>query len=554
LPEVSVLAGGQTGYGIDSAGVLISRLFSRLGYRIYLKHDYPSLIRGGHQFVIVRASKDQIAAHSDLVDIVLAFNQDAIDLHKTNLKENTLIIYDSARVQLDGLSQSTVINLNVREILDAAGASPAMDRFCLIGALCRALQIDFVFLEELILKFDAELAELKLRTARMGYDQARPVDTLQPLAQPVLPALNGCQAMGLGLLKAGMQAYIGYPMTPVSPLLELFAGLEPEFGLHVVLPESEIAVMLSALGYSYMGVKNAVGTSGGGFSLMVEGLGLAGQAELPVVVVMAQRSGPSTGMPTYTAQTDLHFVLHAGHGEFPRLVVAPGDADEAYYWAGVAMNKAWYYQMPAFILVDRTVCLNMYSFDSQSVPELEDEPPILWQGPGRYQRYQKTENGISPLAFPPLPGQAVKTNSYVHDEYGVVSENPAIAKGVVDKGLLKERHLAEELLSWPAVKVYGQGSEALLCWGSNKGVCIEVAGKLGLKVIQLLVLAPFPSQALAEALDGVERLISVECNATGQLAQLLEQNRFHVDEQILKYDGRPISLEDLETSLRRVMK
>lgn len=554
MPEVSLLAGGQTGYGIDSAGVLISRLFSRLGYRIYMQHDYPSLIRGGHQFVIVRTSREQIAAHSDRVDFVLAFNQDAFDLHKTKFKENTLVIYDSARVQLDGWPQSAAIALNVRKILGAAGVSPAMDRFCLVGALCRALQIDFGFLEEVILKFDADLAELKLHVARQGFDQARPVHTLQPLAHPVLPVLNGCQAMGLGLLKAGMQAYVGYPMTPVSPLLELFAELEPEFGLQVVLPESEIAVMLSALGYSYMGVKNAVGTSGGGFSLMVEGLGLAGQAELPVVVVMGQRSGPSTGMPTYTAQTDLHFVLHAGHGEFPRFVVAPGDADEAYYWAGIAMNKAWYYQMPAFILADRTVCLNLYSFDNQAEPELEDEAPVLWQGEGRYQRYQQTGNGVSPLAFPPLPGQAIKTNSYVHDEYGVVSEDPAIAAGVTDKGLLKERHLAAELQALPAVKVYGQGSAALLCWGSNKGVCIEVARKLGLKVIQLLVLAPFPVRGVAEALERIETLISVECNATGQLAQLLEQNRFQVDEQILKYDGRPFSLEDLETEVRRVIE
>ena len=554
MQEFSVLAGGQTGYGIDSAGLLISRLFSRLGYRIYMKNDYPSLIRGGHQFVIVRGSQDHIAAHSDLVDIVLAFNQDAIALHKTSFKENTLLICDSARVKIAGWAPPNVIALNVGEILKAAGGAPAMDRFCMIGGLCRALQIDFVILEELIRKFDAELAEKKLQIARMGFDLARTGKTMPPLAQPVLPVLNGCQAMGLGLLQAGMQAYVGYPMTPVSPLLELFAELEPELGLQVVLPESEIAVMLSALGYSYMGVKNAVGTSGGGFSLMVEGLGLAGQAELPVVVVMGQRSGPSTGMPTYTAQTDLHFVLHAGHGEFPRLVVAPGDAEEAYYWAGVAMNKAWYYQMPALILADRTVCLNLYSFDSQSAPELEDEPPVRWSEQGSYQRYQPSDNGISPLAFPPLPGQAVKTNSYVHDEYGVVSEDPGVAKGVADKGLLKERHLAQELQALPAVKVYGQGPAALLCWGSNKGVCLEVARKLELKVIQVLVLAPFPVKAVTEALDGVETLLSVECNATGQLAQLLEQNRFHVNERILKYDGRPFSLEDLETAVRRVMK
>lgn len=393
-----------------------------------------------------------------------------------------------------------------------------------------------------------------MKIARQGYARTQQVTILEQLLQPVLPVLNGCQAIGLGLLKAGLQAYVAYPMTPVSPILELFACLEPEFELQVVLPESEIAVMLMATGYAYMGVKNAVGTSGGGFSLMVEGLSLAGQAELPVVVVLGQRSGPSTGMPTYTAQANLGFVLTAGHGEFPRLIVAPGDAEEAYYWSGVALNKAWQYQMPAFILADKTLCLNHYSFDIKQAPELHEEQPVLWDGEGQYRRYRQTDNGISPLAFPPLAGQVVKTNSYVHDEFGIISEEPAVVKAVTDKGLLKERYLAEELQAWETVKVYHEGVCALLCWGSNKGVCLEIAQQLGLKLIQLVVLAPFPTQALRDALQGVEQLISVEGNAKGQLAILLQQHGFQVDKQIHKYDGRPFSLEDLANAVWEALK
>ncbi|KAF1083749.1 2-oxoglutarate oxidoreductase subunit KorA [Sporotomaculum syntrophicum] len=554
MQQISVLAGGKTGYGIDSAGLIISRLFSRLGYQVYMNNDYPSQIRGGHQFVIVRAATHKIAAHSDQVDVVLAFNQDALDLHQSSLKDNTLVIYDSAKVQVDGLPQSAFQGLDVGGILKAENGSPDMDRYCMIGGLCRALNIDLGLLEELLRKHDAKLWEQKMKVARQGYARTQQVTTLEQLLQPVLPVLNGCQAIGLGLLKAGLQAYVAYPMTPVSPILELFACLEPEFELQVVLPESEIAVMLMATGYAYMGVKNAVGTSGGGFSLMVEGLSLAGQAELPVVVVLGQRSGPSTGMPTYTAQADLGFVLTAGHGEFPRLIVAPGDAEEAYYWSGVALNKAWQYQLPAFILADKTLCLNHYSFDIKQAPELHEEQPVLWDGKDQYRRYRQTDNGISPLAFPPLAGQVVKTNSYVHDEFGIISEEPAVAKAATDKGLLKERYLAEELQAWETVKVYHEGVCALLCWGSNKGVCLEIAQQLGLKLIQLVVLAPFPTQALRDALQGVEQLISVEGNAKGQLAILLQQHGFQVDKQIHKYDGRPFSLEDLANAVWEALK
>ncbi|MEN6349407.1 MAG: 2-oxoacid:acceptor oxidoreductase subunit alpha [Syntrophomonas sp.] len=552
MREISVLVGGVTGDGINDAGALIGRLFNRLGYRIYMYNDFPSLVKGGHNFVIVRAADTYIAAHSDRVDAIIAMNQDAIDLHENRLTAKTLLIYDKENCNVQKLSQPT-FDVPVSQLAGGDNVPAPLKNICMICVLGKMVGVKWGLLADLLEKHSPQDLGRKLEIGRRAYDLAGHHFNLAKLNQPGVPVLSGSQAISLGLLKAGLQAYVAYPMTPTSPILEYLASVAPDFGLQVVPPESEIAVMLMALGYAYMGKKTAVGTSGGGFSLMVEGLGLAGQAELPVVVVMGQRAGPSTGMPTYTAQTDLHFVLNASQGEFPRFIAAPGDANEAYYWSGVALNIAWKYQMPAFVLSDKTLGLGMFSFDSGIVEELKEEQPALWDGTGRYRRYQLNGNGISPMAFPPLPGQVVKINSYVHDEDGITSEEPSIAKGGTDKRFLKERRLAEELEAYETVKVYGQGKTALLCWGTNKGVCMETAARFNVKVIQVVVLSPFPQETLTEAMEGVEKVISVECNALGQLAILLRQHGFHVDETILKYDGRPFSLEDLESQVKKVM-
>jgi 2-oxoglutarate ferredoxin oxidoreductase subunit alpha len=400
-----------------------------------------------------------------------------------------------------------------------------------------------------------------LLIARQGYEQAEQFcridalllgsseSTLAPMGHRSL--LTGNQAISLGLIQAGLGAYVAYPMTPSSSVLDFMARYAADFGLKVIHPESEIAVMLMALGFSYAGVKSAVGTSGGGFCLMTEGLSLAGMAELPVVVVMAQRAGPSTGLPTYTAQGDLHFVLHAGQGEFPRLIVAPGDAMQAYIWAGRALNLAWKYQIPSIIMSDKTLSESLYSFDGYVDGEAKEEPLILWDGNGRYKRYLQTDSGVSPLAFPPQKGQAIKTDSYMHDQQGITSEDPGVTREMSEKRQKKGQSLAREMEEYKTVKVYGQASSnrALLFWGSNKGVCLEAAERLGLRAVQVLVLSPFPKRRLIEALQGVERLLAVECNAAGQLADLAACYGIKVDDRILKYDGRPFSLEDLLKSL-----
>jgi 2-oxoglutarate ferredoxin oxidoreductase subunit alpha len=569
MDNFSTLIGGIAGEGINEAGLTVARLFSRLGYHIYMYYDYPSLIRGGHNFSIVRASRQKIAAHMDQIDVLVALNQETVEKHKSRLKDSSFVIYDADKVKLDD-TMHRGFGLTITQILKEANAPAVMKNTCIIGGYCKVVGIDWPFLEDVLKKHIPKMLELNMQVARQGYDQATEFCRIDRSADSHLekqteePIITGNQAIGLGLIKAGLGAYVAYPMTPSSSVLDFMAKFGPEFGIKVIHPESEIAVMLMAQGFAYAGVKAAVGTSGGGFCLMTEGLSLAGMAEMPVVVVMAQRTGPSTGLPTYTAQGDLHFVLNAGQGEFPRFIVAPGDAEEAYYWAGVALNLAWKYQVQSFILTDKTVSESQYSFDIDLAGDLGGErkeqaehSSLLWDGQGEYKRYRYTDTGVSPLAFPPQKGQVIKTDSYTHDEGGITSEDPQISRETSDKRQRKGQFLAIELERYETVKVFGNEKSkiALLCWGSNKGVCREAALKLGLRVIFVQVLSPFPERKLKSALQGVERLMAVECNSTGQLARLAGFYGIKIQAQdlILKYDGRPFSVEDLMAQLRRAL-
>ena len=553
MEEFSILIGGIAGDGINEAGLTAARLMSRLGYRIYMCYDYPSLIRGGHNFSIVRACSQRIGAMRDEVDLLVALNQDTIERHAERLKGSAFIIYDADKVK-DRVPAEKSCGIPVTEILKDEGAMPVMKNSCILGAFCRTTGIAWPVLEGVLRKHIPKNVELNLRVARRGYDAAREFCRIDKLDSSPEPIISGNQAISLGLIRAGLEAYVAYPMTPSSSILDSMAQWAEEFGLKVIHPESEIAVILMAEGFAYAGARAAIGTSGGGFCLMTEALSLAGMAEIPLAIVMAQRTGPSTGLPTYTAQGDLHFVINAGQGEFPRLVVAPGDAEDAYLWSAAALNLAWKYQIPAFILSDKIVSESQYSLPSDLAEKAEPlAPPLLWEGQGRYHRYSPSENGVSPLAHPPQKGQVIKADSYMHDSAGITTEDPKITREMSEKRMLKARSLARELEGYETVKLFGEekGRTCLLFWGSNKGVCKEAAERLRLRAAQLLVLWPFPEQRLKNALKGVERLIAVECNCTGQMAMLCRQHGIDVDEMILKYDGRPFSLNDLSLELER---
>jgi len=556
MNDFSIVIGGKAGFGIDKSGNIIGRILNNLDLRIYIYRDYPSLIRGGHTFSVIRVSEKLISAHQDQIDFLLALNQDTFNFHKSRLQDNSVVIYDSDTVKIEGLNPSIKAEgIPVAKIIKEESATEIMRNTCIIGAFVKAAGVSWDLLVEIFNKEFTQDTELNLRIARRGFDQAQESIRIEPKSQIKLPLLSGNQAVALGLIKAGLSTYISYPMTPTSPILHFLAEVGHEFSLKVIHPESEIGVILMALGFAYAGEKTAVGTSGGGFCLMTEGISLAGMAELPVVVVVGQRPGPSTGLPTYSAQTDLNFVLSAGHGEFARFVVAPGDAEEAYFWSAQALNFSWKYQTPAFVLTDKNLGESTFNFDLDSVGEIKEEEILAWDGVLPYKRYLDTKDGVSPLVSVADKDAVVKVNSYEHDESGITTEDAFITTKMQDKRLRKTKFMIEDLVGFETVKVYGdkESSTAILCWGSNKGVCIELAQELGLKVIQPVVLCPFGVQHFEMAMAGVDKLINIENNASAQLGKMVENLGYEIAADILKYDGRPFTVEELRGKLKKVL-
>ncbi|PKL62939.1 MAG: pyruvate ferredoxin oxidoreductase [Methanomicrobiales archaeon HGW-Methanomicrobiales-2] len=550
MTEYSVLIGGKAGEGINTAGLSIAGLFSRLGYRTYMYFDYPSLIRGGHNFAIIRASERTIGAHRTQVDVLLAFDQNSIDNHRQRVHDATTVVYDASQVM-----RAEGYGLPLDRIVEEEKAPPITGNSAMLGALTRVAGIGREVLEDVIRgSVPAKHLEANLRVAGRGYDAAGDVFTVEPLERPSLPVLTGNEVTGLGLVHGGLESYVAYPMTPTSNLLHFLAGHAEDLAIKVLHPENEISVILMALGLAYAGEKAAVGTAGGGFCLMTEGLSLAGMSEIPVTIVMGQRPGPSTGMPTYTSQTDLHFVLNAGQGEFPRLVVAPGDLAETYAWSATALMLSWRYQVPAIILTDKTLAEGAYSFDVGAIIEPPDPEPVLWDGTGEYRRYARTEDGVSPLAFPGREGAVVKVSSYAHDEIGFTTEAVEGVTALQEKMFRKGESLKAELSTYPTVRSYGprDAGKTIICWGSEKSACIEAAERFGAQVVQPLVLAPFPARQWKEAMIGAGKVACVENNATGQLARLLRQQGFDPGRPVLKHDGRPFAVDELEARLLEV--
>ena len=548
--EVSVLIGGKAGEGISSAGQIIAHLLGQLGYRIHMYFDYPSLIKGGHNFAIIRGARGMIGAVRNSVDIILALDQETLRVHEGRLNDHGVVVYNT-----DIARYPPGIGIPIRSILSAEEAPAVMGNAAILGAFVKAAGIEWTVAERVLTKSFRKGTDQNLRVARRAYDASEERLRIPATGMPGLPVFTGNEAMGIGLVEAGLGVYLAYPMSPTSNLLHFLAGYSEEVRARVIQPESEIAVILAALGCAYAGTRAAVGTSGGGFSLMVEALGLAGMAELPVVIVLGQRAGPSTGLATYTAQADLGFAVHAGHGEFPRLVIAPGDAEESRIWIRAAMDLAWKYQLPALFLPDRIICEGMYSLDPSVAMEYRADPVLAGSDAHPYLRYALTDSGISPIRFPPVKGEVIRVNSHAHDTDGITTEDPGITRAMADKRHRKMLGLAAEIEGMHPVNVAGNpdAKTGILCWGSNKGICAELGETLGLRVVQPVALWPFPEKSFAKAMDGIERFFGVETNETGQLASLVRQYGYRADGMVLKYDGRPFMLDELELELRKVI-
>jgi 2-oxoglutarate ferredoxin oxidoreductase subunit alpha len=426
-----------------------------------------------------------------------------------------------------------------------------MANTAMIAAFAKTVGIEFELFKKVLEKEIKRDLDINLKIAEKAYNQVEEKIKLEKLDNTPLPLITGNEALALGAARAGLDIYFAYPMTPATGILHFLAG--HKLGVETIQLENEISVIISALGSAYAGKRSMVGTSGGGFALMTEGISFAAIAELPVVIVNSQRPGPATGVPTYTGQSDLNFVLNAGHGDIVKFTVAPKDADECYEWGGRLLNLAWKYQTPTVLLIDKEISESTFNLE---VKDIKKEEALLWNNEGEYKRYEITENGISSLAF---PGQnaVIKVTSYEHDESGLtVEESEEEIVAMQEKRIRKFEAMQEEVnLMGDAIKVYGKkdSKDVLITWGSSTGPSIEAAESLDLKVVQIVILEPFPQVQVYNELEGAENVICVEQNALGQLASLLAKNGIEANELILKYSSRVIGKEEIEDLLKEIL-
>lgn len=539
--DLNVLIGGKAGAGIKEAGRMLAGVLANLGYHVFGYVDYPSLIRGGHNFVVLRFSERKVRSTDKRADVIVATDRRSVEAHLKDEKEGTLWIVDE-RIDKEG-----ALKAPFKEVAPGFFKSSSV-----LGVLLKVLGIPV----EEGLPFIEQLPQRKknLSIYREAYSSVPAKFEVERIGEISGAVVTGNECVALGAVDGGLEFYVAYPMTPASPVLHYLAAKQDELGVKVVHPENEIAVVSMAVGIAYAGRRVMVGTSGGGFALMTETLSLMGMSETPVVLYEAQRAGPSTGVPTYTAQSDLLFVLFAGHGDFPRVVLAPGYPEEAYELTRYALNVAWKFQVPVIVLGDKH--LGESYFTVRLRRERVVEEPRLWTGEGEFRRYQITEDGVSPLAFPGRRGAVVKATSYEHDERGITVEDADSVRRMQEKRLRKWKTLEEELTAAESsVSVSGRedADTVVLTYGSTAGAVEDVAEEVGYRVVRPLLLEPFPRQKVLEHIAGAQRLVVVEGTASGQFEKLLNMHGIRVHDRVRKFDGRPFFREELKDLLRGVV-
>ncbi len=569
LNDMSIRIGGEAGQGMESTAAGFAKALSRSGLYVHLLQDFMSRIRGGHNFSQIRVSAHPIYAHSKHIQLLLAFNEETIELNKKDLVPGGAIIYDDTfAVNADDLRAAGFkpIPLPLEKLAKELGGDKLMQNTAAVAATAGITGFPYDRIADVITqnfrRKGDEVVNGNLKVAQAAFLAVKDHSNdfawkLKPVEHGARMMLHGNQAIALGAIAAGVKFISAYPMTPATTIIEYLTAKANRFGILTKQVEDETAAILMAIGAANAGVRAMTATSGGGFSLMVEALGMAGITETPLVVVLAQRTGPSTGMPTRTEQADLQFALHASQGEFPRIVLAPGSIEQCFEAGWRAFNLAEKYQLPVLILTDlyqafaqRTVepesfDLARVSIDRGALVSAEEAAQLT-----DYARHAITGSGISPRLIPGTSRLPVFTTSDEHSEHGYIIESAEDRIRMMEKRMRKMDSAVEDMRD---PELYGPASAGLtlIGWGSTYGALREATdtlNKQGFSVnfLHFADIWPFPAERVSAILEKSHQLVSVEGNFTGQFASLLrEQTGRKVDHKILRYDGRPLSPEDI---------
>jgi len=564
--------GGEAGYGILTVGEIFSKAFVKGGYHVVAHPEYPSLIRGGHNTFQLRIDAQRIRAPIQPVDVLVALNAETVELDLNDLIPGGVLLYDMKSFNVAPTREDiTLCDVPLTQLVTDLHLPKVAVNMAAMGASVALIGYELALLNAAIQDaFEGKgekIVEQNVSAARAGYDyvaRAYPEPYkggLAPTEGPRRMTLTGNDAICMGAFKAGMKFIAIYPMTPTHNIMTYIAANAREYGVAMVQPEDEIAGINMAIGASFAGARSMVATSGGGFSLMVEGLGLAGATENPLVVVEGQRPGPSTGLATRTAQADLRFCLHASQGDFFRVVLAPGDPEECFFETFRAFNLADALQTPVLVLTDKHLGTSFFTSEPFETDGLTiDRGLMLAEGgvAADFRRYEATASGVSVRTVPGVEGGMFNSNSDEHDERGYFSEDAPVVAKLVDK---RRRKLFTAAALLDGMKYHGNDSSGtvLVGWGSTKGAILDAMDYLranddvDLGFLQVLFMSPFPSQLVKERLEG-RRVVLIENNRGAQLGSLIKEHaQIRPDHTILRYDGRAFNADELYERIKEVL-
>ncbi|MEM0120116.1 MAG: 2-oxoacid:acceptor oxidoreductase subunit alpha [Thermoprotei archaeon] len=577
LEDIKVMVGGQGGDGTLTVINLLSHTYKQLGAYTYDTRNVLSRIRGGHADGVLRASVRPILSIGDGLDVLVAFDEEAVEVAKDQLLDHAVIIYDNSHSQLKTSLKPTikVYSAKFGEVAGLELKKTLLKNTASFAFLCRVLGLADQLAEEAIMwrysRRGGEVLESNMQALKIGFRLADQLGVKPrfsfPKGEPRLGLIQitGDEAIGMGFIVGGGRFYAGYPITPASEILEYLQANLPKFNGVAIQAEDEISAINMALGASLAGARAMVATSGPGQDLMAEGVGQAGMAELPLVIVEVQRAGPSTGMPTKHEQSDVNHVVFAGHGDFPRLVISPADASDCFYLTAHALNLAEKYQLPVFILIDQALGQN-----TQTVPEFDfsqikiDRGKLLFPADlsklSVYKRYEFTDDGVSPRTIPGTPDGFFQVTGNEHNEWGFVSVDRVNRTMIMRKRMLKVETAKKDM---PRGRLYGDQNAKIgfISYGSNLGPILEAMDQLaekGIKTKFLVLRSIYPLlEEVQQFLESVDTAFVVESNLTGQLSGLIKREYGYAEKivGINKYDGsvfRPSEI--VAQTLSRIFK
>ncbi len=583
MKDFNLLIGGPAGSGIEKSGKVLALSFTRAGYHVFANGEYMSQIRGGNNFTRIRVGETRRECHLEKVSVLIAFDQQTIKEHIRDIEEKGVIIFDGEGVSLPEGYESRladkkiqIINEPLKKLATEEIGNPLMENVIALGIVCGLVDFSAKIMKGVLHKIfgakSAEIIKLNEKALDLGIKLAKEKWTndfpykLDKAEERDRLLVVGNDALCIGAIKAGCKFVGEYPMTPSSSVLHFMAAWAEKYGIVVKHTEDEIAAVNSLIGAGFAGARAMAATSGGGFALMTEGIGLASMNEVPIVVVNVMRPGPATGQPTRTEMGDLRQIIHAGQGDPVKIVLLPGDPYECFEFGFMAFNLAEKYQVPIIIGYDKYLGESLFAVDRfnekglrvERGKVLSEKDLVKMKERGEeYKRYLFTEDGVSARTLPGTIGGIHCATSDEHNEYGEIFESAENRKAMVEKRMKKLKSAISDL---PRALMFGKtdAEVTFVTWAGAKSACVEAAEILqneGVRanVLQIRTAWPFLSEDVTEILNGCKRPVLVESNFTAQMGGLIaESTGIVIKEKILKYDGRPINAEFVVSEFKKI--